>query len=105
MCHMKTIQDTTFDRKEGRVSQREEEWRGRGAQVLGRRPALPLRLTCRCSGRLTGFAAARVEFCVAGRARPRHPALGAQPSGMDILLRDLSSELTTGPDFHHARKS
>lgn len=56
-------------------------------------------------GSPTGLATARVEFGVAGWARPRRPALGAQPSGMDILLRDLSSELTTGPDFHHARKS
>lgn len=106
MCHMKTIQDTTFDRKEDRVSQR-------GGGVERKRDAGPWPMHSPAAAPDLPAAdvtrhwldAAKVKFCVAGLAWPRYPALGAQPSGMDILLRDLSSELTTGPDFHNARKS
>lgn len=66
MCHMKTIRDTTFDRKEGRVSQREEEWRGRGARGLSQRPALPLRLTCPRSGHPRGSPQQRLNLAWQG---------------------------------------
>lgn len=80
-----------------------EEWRGRGTRVLRRRREL---CCCCCPWWSRLLATAMVQFGGAiARVRSKHPVLGAQPSGMDILFKTSQLRAHNFSDFHNARKS